>query len=297
MSNAAWERIQIREVVEMHLAEILKLERKTQRALLEIYRESIAEIVEDLMVTPEVTFKAERLRQILAQMTAGIDAMERKLAGKLKADAREMQQLGLFQSKEMILEGEKLARVSAMSAQRLETVYAALIDAPALVAARDETEYSFKVWRADQERTIRQTVLRGVLESKHPGQVAEDLRKALGSKVEQYKIDRIATTETWRMVEEANRTGTDAAAEEFPDLGLEYQWVAVLDAATCDYCRELDGTRLRAGREGSFKYEISGGKRAGEVVYIKTPPVHPNCRCHLAIVSSRWERRKRERGF
>lgn len=279
------------ELVDLHLAQILKLETGATKTLLAIYRENLDALIDELELTPEATFRAEYLRQIIAQMTAGIRAIEGKLYGPLFEHVRQAQALGIQHAKEEVILGELTALDRPVPLARLEASYAAVINAPALVAVRDTLELSTNTWANGEIGVIKNTLIEGILQSKTSKQVAADLRRALGPKVEDYKIMRIAETEVWKAANLAHRESIDAISAEFPELDYRHKWNAILDGATCGYCRGLDQKLVVTGADGAFEFEITGGKRDGMTVRVKAPPAHPKCRCYLETTSDRWNRR------
>lgn len=276
----------------MHLAELLRLEDKTLKKLLDVYRTSLADLLDELELTPESTFKAQHLRGLVAQLEAGVREMERRFGEAMRGELREVQQLSLFQGLEEVLDLQRRAPApqQLISKPVLDAVYAPLIDAPRVLAVREGSLLSTRAWTGGQITTINNTVTSGVLQSKSPKQIAEELRRTLGPKVEEWKVERIARTEFWRAVNAAKHEGAEETARRFPSLELWHVWNAVLDGKTCAFCRAMDGKRVRAGTGETFTY----ANPKGEEVSVSYPPVHPHCRCSIVTWSDRWGSKKLE---
>ena len=278
---APFEKLPIAELVKANLADLLKRENALIRSLLATYREELDGMLIELELVPETTFQAHRLKQIIAQLEGGIKAMELKLQGKLKAEAREVQQLSLFHSKEEILEGERRSALKRISRTELDATFAPLIDNDALIAVRETVPLSTRAWSEGQITQIRGTLTSGVLQQKTPKQVADDLRRVLGPKVEGYKIERIARTEFWRAVNSAHLVSALETSSKHPQLGLRKNWVAILDgkchSGVCPRLHALGPISVAV----AFKDEATGATYA-------IPPAHPNCRCRIVISSPKW---------
>lgn len=83
----------------------------------------------------------------------------------------------------------------------------------------------------------------------------EALREAL-IEYERWNAERIVTTEETR-----------CKAEEFLSKHDTYVYHAVMDDATCDECKALNGMEFRT---------------EDAVVGVNYPPMHPNCRCWIS---------------
>lgn len=118
--------------------------------------------------------------------------------------------------------------------------------------------FSDRLWRNKQALLfhVRETITQGVLQ----GKSVPELSKALSARMGQsYKAaERLIRTETAHFHSEADKAAYAAAGVD------EYEYVATLDARTCETCAALDGKH--------FKVKDA---QAG----VNYPPMHPNDRC------------------
>ena len=113
---------------------------------------------------------------------------------------------------------------------------------------------------------IYREVREGVINKESRAQIKERVKEAFRQAKEGQAM-RIARTETSRFVNQGKLQG-------YIDSGVvgRKRWVAHMDSKTCQYCRELNGTKV-----GLTEYFIS--KRKGN--QHAQPPEHPNCRCTI----------------
>lgn len=100
------------------------------------------------------------------------------------------------------------------------------------------------------------------------------------------RAQTIARTETIRAANEGQQmTWEEMAHRRSLPSDFNRKWVTADDERTCPYCAELDGTVVRL--RGRFRVKV--GK---DHVSVKTPPLHPNCRCTMVATDedpdSRW---------
>ena len=103
---------------------------------------------------------------------------------------------------------------------------------------------------------------RGVVQGKHPRELARELRRTIESSV--YNSERLLRTETARIQ-------TDVFVYSAKEVGIDqYEWIAEPDA--CDVCKGLDGKVF------NLKNMVIGENGV---------PKHPNCRCSQALYFDR----------
>lgn len=102
---------------------------------------------------------------------------------------------------------------------------------------------------------------------------------AAAEEAQDYRVRRIATTDTAQAYADARDEATDAAARRHPDAtwipAVLKRWDATLDRRVCARCRALDGVLRPLG------VDFPGGRDPGHV--------HPGCRCdsHLVFIPLR----------
>lgn len=102
---------------------------------------------------------------------------------------------------------------------------------------------------------------------------------SLAQEGQDYRVRRIATTDTAQAYADARDEATDAAARRHPDAtwlpAVLKRWDATLDRRACARCRALDGSLRVIG------LDFAGGRDPGHV--------HPGCRCssHLVFIPLR----------
>ena len=185
--------------------------------------------------------------------------------------------------------------------------------------ARDRTRnllwFPFAAYMTGQSVSIlRWLIVKLALMPGNPGDKASILRAAIGLNGQQTRalVRRMEALTTdgvpWRRVvlvarrqaeaQVVTRVARVAANQSFawatraevelfraaglsPDWSLE--WLAILDAHTCEVCAELDGSRVpvqhgfhseRAAREADYDFNGSVG----------LPPIHDNCRCRVILL-------------
>jgi SPP1 gp7 family putative phage head morphogenesis protein len=161
---------------------------------------------------------------------------------------------------------------------------------------------------AETRRAIRDVILNGFQNGKHPYEMAEEIQKIVGmtpGQVRAYQafaanlakgkqaasvqaallgnyrreaIERrarnIARTETLRAAN-AGQQSLWRLADANGLLGPSAQrmWIATPDGRTCPFCRPMDGKT--APIDGVWSVEGYG---------IESPPLHPSCRCAMGLV-------------
>lgn len=79
--------------------------------------------------------------------------------------------------------------------------------------------------------------------------------------------DRLVDYMTWNALRILDTEETRCHSESFLQNHETYVYHAVMDDATCDYCRSLNGKTF-------LKSEA--------VIGVNLPPTHPNCRCWIS---------------
>lgn len=126
--------------------------------------------------------------------------------------------------------------------------------------AADGREWSDRIWSNREQVTAaaQGELLRSIIQGKGPVEASERLAQKMG--VGQYQAVRLIQTETTYITTAANTAAFKASGVD------RVEYVATLEAHTCETCGALDGKVL------SLK-DVAAGMTA--------PPMHPNCRCVL----------------
>src|SRR5699024_3347114 len=104
---------------------------------------------------------------------------------------------------------------------------------------------------------------RGVVQGKHPRELARELRRTIESSV--YNSERLLRTETARIQ-------ADIFTDSAKQLGIE-QYVIIAEPDACDECSALDDGKPRSINKAQIGVDYA--------------PVHPNCRCANAMYVER----------
>ena len=272
------------DLVIKHLRELLKLEDSAVKGLLSVYREESKRLLDEIELTPDDTFRAQYLRQILAQVEAGVAQMEARVAGRLAAESFKAQEVGLRHAQAELAKGlaQFPAPIPTPSSAALEAVYAPIINLPALVAYRENSRLSLKRWAGGEAADIQRTITKSILEYKTPRQIRRELEQVMGPKAKAHEIERIARTEFRNAAQLAYDEGNRTIDEEFPELALMNVWDARLDRS-CSVCRRLNGQQRAVGQDF---VDPATGKRYAR------PTVHPNCHCALRVWRKGWDKFK-----
>lgn len=107
-----------------------------------------------------------------------------------------------------------------------------------------------------------------------PGAKAEYIAEGLFRRYRHF-AERLAVTETVNAYNTFALEGTEDLEENDP--GYFKRWDAAEDRRTCEFCRRYDN--LVVGLDATFP----GG--------IKHPPLHPRCRCAVALWRKEWDER------
>lgn len=263
-----------------HLRELLKLEASTVKDLLAIYRQESKRILDELAAMPDDTFRFQYLNTILSQLEAGIKQMEARVSGKVAAEVRRAQGIGIRQASEQVAAIPKVGGIPSEAAAAYEAAvssYAPLINHQALLALHGASRLSTRRWAEGQIADARSVLTKGLLERKHSKQVARELAQVMGPKAKGWEIERIAKTEVWQAANTAHRVADLAVVEMHPTVRLNHTWIAILDfKCSTGICPRLHHQKVPVG--GTFRDEKTGKTFPG-------PLAHPQCRCRVVTTS------------
>ena len=135
-----------------------------------------------------------------------------------------------------------------------------------------------KSFSEDTARSIVNRVAQAETEDWNKEELARSLRDI--TKVEEWRIQRIARTETHRA---HGLAGVEAGVQIQNESGVQIykEWV-VVSANPCKYCRGMDGRRVNVAESYVKKGGILIGKskiRVNDYANIDTAGAHPNCSC------------------
>lgn len=277
------------DLVIKHLRELLKLEDSAVKGLLSVYREESRRLLDELELIPDDTFRAQYLRQILAQVEAGVAQMEARVGERIVAESFKAQETGLRHARTELERGllQFPSPVPPPSPAALEVAYAPIINLPALRAYRENSRLSLVKWSAGERADISRVITKGILEYKTPRQMRRELEQVMGPKAKGHEIERIARTEFRNASQLAYDEGNRRIAEQFPELELQHIWDARLDGA-CPFCAALHGQTVAVGKDFD---NPNKNKKRQPATYTR-PPAHPRCRCSLRVWRAGWDKFK-----
>lgn len=118
--------------------------------------------------------------------------------------------------------------------------------------------FSDRLWQNKQALVFntREILTQGIIQGKSIGTMSSALSAKMG---QSYKnAERLIRTESAHIHAESDRAAYKEAGVE------EYEYMATLEARTCEVCGSLDGKH----------FKVSEAKTG-----VNYPPIHPNCRC------------------
>lgn len=163
-----------------------------------------------------------------------------------------------------------------------------------------------------QRKALRAVITDGVMQGRHPRQLAKDVKAVIGLNQQQAgavnklratllakgkspaQVDAAVSRYADRLLSQRARTiahtesmsavnqGRMALWEQLvADGGLattdEHEWLTGADEMVCPWCKQLHGTVLPIGNEFSATVK-------GRTIKATMPPLHPQCRCTTALV-------------
>lgn len=140
-------------------------------------------------------------------------------------------------------------------------------------------KYSFKF----AENTVGNSVekLQEVIgDSVSEGLTINETRQRVNDTFDQWSRDRAEAISRSETIRSTNR-GTEAA---YDDAGIKVKlWLAASDP--CEFCANVDGRSANVGGNffdlGDSVRGVEGGILKLDYTAIKSPPLHPNCRCTI----------------
>lgn len=258
-----------------HARELLKLEKAELHRLRELYEEARLQILGRLSEAREETFTAQHYRSVLAQVTEGLRALERRLGEHWSREMDQRLSRAVEQTLAEIAVWEPRFAGGASGQIQLDAMRR-LVEPRGLLLHRFETSlqrYRLHVVDDVQRRLGLHMAMRSSWRD-----MAVDVAGRLrdhGIRGARYRAERIVRTE----LVEALSAGHDAAIEAAAEVvdGLRRQWDAHLDARTSSTCERLNGQVRPIGEPFTV-----GGRE------VARPPAHPNCRSRVVPWHARW---------
>lgn len=265
-----------------HSQELLRLERAELAKLAKLYEEARLELLGRLHALGEAskldTFTAQSLRATLAQVQAGVAAMQAKLAGQHEQAIQSAAQDGALQTLDEIAFFERTRDFRGSAFGRIQTAALRSVSKhQGLLLHRFEA--SIQAYGQGMIGDIQRRLGVHIVQRSKWADMATDVAGRLyahGVKGSQWKAERIVRTELVHALNVGHHAALETVqAERLPDL--QKQWDSVLDKRTSDVCRSLDG-QIRGVNE-TWSY---GGR------VIAHPPAIPNCRSRVTPYRAAW---------
>lgn len=245
---------------------------RVSKADIEDYKRKAKKYVKEKNFTPRaneemrlynVTMRVNRLELLKREMQLELLGLTSDEERRLYAEL----------TKNVAAEFERQSSILGMTLNANAETIAAIVDSSFMGA-----KWSDRVW-ANQEALkaeLDKLITRGIVQGKNPRELARELNKTFDTGM--YNAERIMRTEM-------ARAQTDAFINSAEQAGIDYyEWIA--EPSACDDCAALDGKvfkidDMEIGRDGT--------------------PLHPNCRCSLAMnvekMREEWEEDLEGRGL
>jgi hypothetical protein len=266
-----------------HGREVAKLEGAQAQEFLRLLRDLKDNLLGRLTAQSDNRpFDAFRLRTVLAEAQAGIDALERKAGafyGKAEHEAAELaadhledeiRRLGLAFDREPLIVSIDPAAALADPAQ-------------GLLAQHFET--SVERYGGDVLNQVRQRVFVGL----RSGDSFADVSRSVGVAIEGTagNAKRLVRTEISQAYGSAQHSGIAQAAKQVK--GLVKVWMHI-GSFVCPVCMPLHGTE----RPLDGTWTIKQGKKTKQVAHA---PAHPQCVCRVAAMKPGWREKMKALGY
>lgn len=274
------------ELAQAHISEVASLEEKEAKTLLRSYKRVRQDLVDRLDSLPENSFSAQRLRVVLLQIDAAIDAMKTGLLDDFRESGDKVALLG---PKHLIREVTKY--------ERMFTGTMTPIDIDSVIIAQDTSSFLFNRYQSSIDAysgDVRNQLYRGlsdaVLEGANSSEVTRRLNRFfLG---EEWKLERLARTELHHIYGMSKQKSLEGALETVPDLMKTL--IHPMDNRTGDDSKQADRQNLIVEVNKPFEYTYSRRLASGQIRNEKrvfmVPPDRPNDRSIMVPYRAEWEK-------
>jgi len=249
-----------------HAAEMLVMEGEELAKLGKIYGEALDILRGKLASVGADTFTAQQTRVVLAQVTAALRAMNKKLGESWDKTLDQRMQRAVTQTLKEIAHFEPKFKQAQGAIQT--QVVRKLAGPHGLLLNQFET--SIATYGTGLIRKVGDRLALHAVTKSSWSAMARDVSKT--ASIDVWRAERIVRTELINALDAAQQVSFDEFRELLPDL--KSQWDATNDARVCPICRHLNG--LVAGPKQLFSGRWNG------------PPAHPNCRCRRIPFRSTW---------
>jgi hypothetical protein len=269
-------------IVEDHVNLILGIQDNQASKLIGSYNEVRKNLMERLKRTKSDTFTAQQLRGVLAQIDAGLEAMQETLSGEMKSSALKTAMKGV---EHITKEIEKFSKTF--------TGAVTPINLNAAIIAQDTNKFLVNKYDssiASYSQGVRQAVTSGLTTAmieEAPMSIVHDRLDGF-FKGETWKLDRMARTELHNVYNLGKLLGMQQTKDEYvPDLMKTlYQPMDHRTGADSKYAAKL---KLIVPLDKPFHYTWKAGpkSKAYERIFM-TPPDRPNDRSVLIPYRKEW---------
>lgn len=264
-----------------HAQELVRLERAELEKLAKIYEQARLELLGRLTALGAAqkadTFTAQALRATLAQVQAGIAAMQAKLVGEHQGAIESASQDGALQTLDEIAFWERAREFRGSAFGRIQTAALRSVAAQnGLLLQRFQA--SIATYGSTLVGDIQRRLALHIVTRSKWSDMATDVAGRLyahGVKGSQWRAERIVRTELVNALNTGHHAGLVAASDVLPDL--QKQWDSTLDSRTSRICLALNGQVRKVGE----LFEAHGKA-------IAHPPALPNCRSRVLAYRRAW---------
>ncbi len=270
-------------IVEDHINQILGLEHSESKRILKSYNEVKNDLIERLASLPRGTFTAQHLRGVLAQVEAGIIAMNAELSGQTLAGANKAALLGvdglLTQMKEF---DEKFSGAVTP------------ININASLIASDTSKLLVKRYNTNLDqygKGLYEEISHGLLTATIGETTQDEVVARIASKFggEEWQLARIVRTELHNVVNLGKIKSMEELQEDIPDLLKTL--MHPMDSRTGADSKFAASLKLVEKIEDPFEYTWKKLTRV-----FMAPPDRPNDRSVIVPYRKEWGK-LREPGF
>jgi hypothetical protein len=274
---------EIMELAEKHAADVMSLSDAASARVAKSYKRVRQDLRDRLDSLPRGTFTAQRMRSVLVQVDAALNAMGEGLLGDMDTEGQDAAELGV---NHLIAEIEKwdshfLGAVSPINIDLVESA----TNAKNLII-NDATKSSVDTYSSQVRGRIAQGLSDGVISQSSTGEMMTAIGKTLLG--EEWKLTRIVRTELMGIYSRGKLTGMSDLTADLPDL-MKTVWNP-MDNRTADDSKyvekrvEQEDPKLIIPVDEYFSY-----KWRGQVRRYLAPPDRPNDRSILIPYRKSWE--------
>jgi hypothetical protein len=263
-------------IAEKHIQKVYNLEEKEANYLIRQYKGIRTDLRDRLESMPEDTFNTQRLKIVMHQVNAAINAQEKKMKQSIQDSGDIMALEGVD---DLVKEINYFEEEFNATPQSIDVNSAAIAsDANNLLISKYDE--SISAYSADQKERISKLLTQAVVEGMPYSEVVKKLGEyQLG---EEWKIQRLARTELHNIYSQGKLMGMrEVRDSDMPDL--KKALMHPLDARTGADSKYLADLNPIMELDEPFSYKWKGSIRT-----FMTPPDRPNDRAILIPYREEW---------